>query len=59
MYIFEESYEPYSLKFSGTLGGILNKIIQKIGRKIGKNFPDNPKFVKGNLTTPESYGVFP
>ena len=60
MFIFEASYEYFSLDFSGTLVEIANKIIRKIGRKIFISSPGNLRFIKGNVATPEgSYSVFP
>ena len=58
IFIFEGSYECFSLKFEGTSGEIANKIFRKIGIKIFISLPGNSCYIKGNLAKPSgSYGV--
>ena len=60
MIIFEEGYEYFSTKFSGTIGEIVNDIIWKIGREIFLGLSGNLRFINRNLATPGgSYGVLP
>ena len=60
IFIFEESYEYFSLEFSYFEDQNTEEILLDTAREIFIKFPEISRFVKGNLATPGGfYGVLP